>query len=60
MLGLILVVIVLLLLGYASSWIKDRYWCKFGWHDWDLYAGFDQARVHGNAHCKRCGVKYDG
>lgn len=32
--------------------------CWIGWHDWDMYAGFEQIRVHSKAKCERCGAKY--
>lgn len=32
--------------------------CKLGWHKWDMYAGYEQIRVHKNAICERCKVKY--
>lgn len=58
MLVLIVVVIVLLGFSYFKDWLRNKYWCQFGWHKWDMYAGYDELRVHGRAKCERCGVRY--
>lgn len=33
--------------------------CRLLGHKWDMFAGFEQLRVHSQAKCKRCGVRYE-
>lgn len=33
--------------------------CKLFGHKWDMFRGFAQIHPHGQAKCKRCGVKYE-
>lgn len=35
----------------------DKVGCFFLGHNWSMYAGFEQIRVHPRAYCERCGIK---
>lgn len=34
--------------------------CKLFGHKWDMFAGYEQIRIHPNGICRNCGVKYNG
>lgn len=55
-------VVEALYLEQILNWLTDKLTkakCRLGWHDWDMYSGFYEERVHPSAHCRDCRACYE-